>query len=38
MGRNRTGRYDESGNRKPLWEAGYSTGSPMYTFIRKLAW
>lgn len=38
MGRNGTGSASNSANRAPLWEAGHHVSSPMYTFIRTLAW
>ncbi len=38
MGRNSTGSAWESANRKPLWETGFDVSSPMYTFIRTMAW
>ncbi|KAI7845483.1 hypothetical protein COHA_001031 [Chlorella ohadii] len=38
MGRNNTGSAWESANRKPLWETGFDVSSPMYTFIRTMAW
>lgn len=38
MGGNGTGSAWQSANRRPLWEAGYGVGAPMYTFIRTMAW